>query len=85
VVVALTTVHDGASDDCFNLVLEAISIVLRHLRLQGDISFHELGRFIEAIELILKLQARTLSFGLGSELIIVIERGLKNGLSWRQL
>jgi hypothetical protein len=52
--------------------------------LHGDITFHELGRFVEAIELILKLHAGTLSFGLGSELIIVIERGLENGLSWRQ-
>jgi hypothetical protein len=85
VVVALTTVHDGVIDYWFDLVFEAIPKALRYLRLQSDITFNELGCFVKAIKLILKVQAGTLSFSLRSELIIFIERGLENGLRLRQL
>ena len=84
-VVALATVHDGAIDDWFDLVFKAIPKALRYLRLQSDITFNELGCFVKAIKLILKVQAGTLSFSLRSELIIFIERGLENGLRLRQL
>ena len=84
-VVALATVHDGAIDDWFDLVFQAIPKALRYLRLQSNITLNELGCFIETIKLILKVHAGTLSFSLRRELIIVIERGLENGLRLRQL
>ncbi len=84
-VVALAAIHDGAIDYCFDLVIEAIPIVLRYLLMHSDVTSHELGRFVEPIELILKVHACTLDFGFRSELSIVIERGLENGLRWRQL
>ena len=79
-VVALATVHDGAIDYCFDLVIDATPIVLRCLLMHCDITSHELRHFVEPIELILKVHTCTLNFGLRSELTIVIERGLENGL-----